>query len=99
MFVLKQQLPQWIGEQVKIIGKLVKIETPDLIISTYDGDVHIVFRELHKYTDRVVIVTGVVTENLKVQEEYVDEVPDGFCMQTYAGMAKLGSVFREICTS
>lgn len=98
MFVLKQQLPQWIGKQVKIVGKLVKIETPDLIISTHDGDVRVVYRELHKYTDRIVIVTGTVTESLKVEEEYVDEAPNGFCMETYAGMAKLGSVFEEIFT-
>lgn len=98
MFVLKQQLPQWVGKQVKIVGRLVKIETPELIISTHDGDVRVVYKELHKYTDRIVIVTGIVTENLRVEEEYVDEIPDGFCMETYARMAKLGSVFEDIFT-
>lgn len=98
MFVLKQQLPQCVGKQVKIVGRLVKIETPDLVISTHDGDVRIVYRELHKYTDHIVIVTGVVGESLKIEEEYVDEVPDGFCMETYAEMAKLGGAFEEVFT-
>lgn len=96
MFVLKQQLQHRVGEKVKIIGRLVKIETPDLVLSTCDGDVRIVFRDLHRYTDKMVVVTGTVMGNLKISEECVDDVPDGFCLDTYAKMVKLSESCKGI---
>lgn len=96
MFVLKSQLPQHVGKCVKVIGKLVHIETPDLVISTADGNISVVFNDLHRYTDKMVIVTGTVQEDLKIVEEFVDDVPEGLCLETYAKMVKLSGAMSEI---
>ena len=96
MFVLKSQLPQNIGKRVKIVGKLVQVETPDLVISTSDGNVYVVSSDLHRYTDKMVVVTGTVLSDLKIKEECVDDVPEGFCLDTYAKMVKLSESVPEV---
>ncbi|RVD92354.1 replication A subunit RPA3 [Tubulinosema ratisbonensis] len=97
MFASKKDLLTNKGNKVKVIGKLIRIDDPFVILkSVYDDEILVRYTEIHKYTDKVVIVTGIVQDDSSVFEEMVDTLDGDFCLETFGKILKISKDCPEL---
>ncbi|KCZ75686.1 hypothetical protein H311_03331 [Anncaliia algerae PRA109] len=95
MFITKKDILSNKGNKVKVIGKLVRIDDPYVVLKSFNEDEILVrYTEIHKYTDKVVVVTGIVHDDFSIFEEIVDTLDNDFCIETFGKVLKL----REQCS-
>lgn len=97
MFSSKKDLLSNKGNKVKVIGRLIRIDDPFVVLkSVYDDEILVRYTEIHKYTDKVVIVTGIVQYDFSVFEEIVDTLDGDFCLETFGKIMTLSKDCSEL---